>query len=229
MPPGQLRTRPRAAEAAFTAAEARQSCRLSKRFECLCRNLPVVKKPPIIPDHKKADSPPDFPKQALGSLIQECRDIRDGGAYFVTRRFRRAVASGPCFGGKGRERHRRLLLSSRFMTAARVRTRLCSGAWGFRPFAIGSSGLISVGRTALSTASRPGIPRSSMTTRGARSSAWSRPVRPRDPWGRALEADRSRAMGVRRIRPLGHQTDPEPRTARAGLSKTLGAAAPPRA
>jgi hypothetical protein len=47
-----------------------------------------------------------------------------------------------------------------------------------------------------------------------------------DPWGRALEADRSRAMGVRRVSHLGHQTDPEPRTASAELSKTLGAAAP---
>jgi hypothetical protein len=33
-------------------------------------------------------------------------------------------------------------------------------------------------------------------------------------------------MGDRRVSHLGHQTDPQPRTARAGLSKTLGAATP---
>jgi DDE superfamily endonuclease len=33
-------------------------------------------------------------------------------------------------------------------------------------------------------------------------------------------------MGVRRVLHLGHQTDPQPRTAGAGLSKTLGAATP---
>src|ERR1700719_3974861 len=59
-------------------------------------------------------------------------------------------------------------LSSRSMTAARARTRLGSGAWGCRPFAIGSSGSISGGRMASSTASRPGIPRNSMTSKGAR-------------------------------------------------------------
>ncbi len=58
-------------------------------------------------------------------------------------------------------------LSSRSMTAARARTQLGSGAWGCRPFAIGSSGSISEGRMASSTASRPGIPRNSMTSKGA--------------------------------------------------------------
>ena len=74
-------------------------------------------------------------------------------------------------------------LSSRSMTAARARTRLGSGAWGCRPFAIGSSASISGGRMASSTASRPGIPRNSMTSKGARSSQWSRPVRPRRSMG----------------------------------------------
>ena len=39
------------------------------------------------------------------------------------------------------------------------------------------------GRMASSTASRPGIPRNSMTSKGARSSQWSRPVRPRRSMG----------------------------------------------
>ena len=57
------------------------------------------------------------------------------------------------------------------------------GAWGCRPFAIGSSGSISGGRMASSTASRPGIPRNSMTSKGARLSQWSMPVRPRRSMG----------------------------------------------
>jgi hypothetical protein len=44
---------------------------------------------------------------------------------------------------------RRLLALARFMTAARARTQLGSGAWGCRPFAIGPSGSISGGRTVL--------------------------------------------------------------------------------
>ena len=57
-------------------------------------------------------------------------------------------------------------LSSRSMTAARARTQL--GGGGCRPFAIGSSGSISGGRMASSTASRPGIRRGRATTRMTR-------------------------------------------------------------
>ena len=44
--------------------------------------------------------------------------------------------------------------------------------------------------------------------------------------GRALEADRSGAMGVRGIWRVGHQTDPQPRTARPGVPEAVGASAP---
>src|SRR5271170_1753257 len=61
-------------------------------------------------------------------------------------RKRSGASSGACF------------LLSRFMTAARVRTRLCSGALGCRPFAIGSSGLISGGPDGLIDGKSTGHP-----------------------------------------------------------------------
>ena len=84
---------------------------------------------------------------------------------------------------------------------------------------------------ALSTASRPGIPRNSMTSKGARSSQWSRPVRPRRSMGscagRLIDlAQWVVSMGI--ASPVTKQI--LSRELRAlGYRKTLGAAAPPRA
>jgi hypothetical protein len=58
----------------------------------------------------------------------------------------------PVLAEKAGVTRRACFLSSRVMTAARARTRLCSGAWGSRPFAIGASASISGGRMASSMA-----------------------------------------------------------------------------
>src|ERR1700678_4570124 len=134
----------------------------------------VIKRPTLLPI-----------SQISCDLIQR----RRGDFDTWQRLFRYAVIStGRCFGPLfWRKRPGAppgaCYLSSRFMTAARARTQPRSGAWGSTPFAIGSSGSISGGRMASSTASRPGIPRNSMTSKGARSSQWSRPVRPRRSMG----------------------------------------------
>src|ERR1700733_3259393 len=62
------------------------------------------------------------------------------------------------------------------MMAARGLTRPGLAGSGSRPFAIGFFGSTPWGRMGSSTARRPGVPRYSMTNKGARSSPWSRPV-----------------------------------------------------
>ena len=91
-------------------------------------------------------------------------------------------------GGKGRERHQAACyLSSRSMTYGSRADAARLGAWGCRPFKDdwvlrfefqGPDGLVDGKST--------GHPSKLNDEQGARLSQWSRPVRPRGPWGRAL-------------------------------------------
>jgi hypothetical protein len=91
---------------------------------------------------------------------------------------------------KARQRHAApSLLWSRFMKAARAGARLGSEGSACRCFAIGCFGSTPRARTVSSMANRPDVRPCSTTNKGSRSAQWLRPVRSRDPRGRALEAD----------------------------------------
>src|ERR1700679_3868760 len=111
-------------------------------------------------------------------LIQRCRGEFDMAAPISLREdFDGPLLRAP-FPQKRESSRGGFWLSLRFTMAARGLTRPGWEGSVFRPFAIGCFGSTPRGRTGSSMANRPDVLACSMTHKGARSSPWSKPVRP---------------------------------------------------